>query len=108
MPSRPTLMLPGLIAGSLLATLAADAQLGRGKDIHPDLPDNFVQLIPRGRIASVDKPEFVSAEAAKIAGDAWILGVANGGEARAYSLNLLNRHEIVNDNVGGRALAAVW
>ncbi|MCH7548683.1 MAG: DUF3179 domain-containing protein [Candidatus Krumholzibacteriota bacterium] len=40
--------------------------------------------------------------------DAWILGVLINGEARAYDLNLLNHHEIVNDEVGGTPVAAVW
>ena len=30
------------------------------------------------------------------------------GQARAYSLNLLNRHEIVNDRIGDKTFAAVW
>jgi hypothetical protein len=40
--------------------------------------------------------------------DAWILGVEIDGEARAYSLNLLNSHEVVNDRIGERSFAAVW
>ena len=30
------------------------------------------------------------------------------GEARAYSLNLLNHHEIVNAGISGLPIAAVW
>jgi hypothetical protein len=40
--------------------------------------------------------------------DAWVLGVAVDGTAKAYSLNLLNRHEVVNDKTGETAYAAVW
>ena len=75
---------------------------------HPDMPSEFKQLLPRGRIASVDEPQFVAAEKAEISDDAWILGVVVEGQARAYSLNLLNRHEVVNDHVGDTAFAAVW
>jgi hypothetical protein len=50
----------------------------------------------------------VTAAEAEIPGDAWVLGVVVDGEARAYSLNLLNRHEIVNDRVGDKSFAAVW
>ena len=53
-------------------------------------------------------PQFVPAAEAALPDDAWILGVAVDGDARAYSLNLLNHHEVVNDVVGGRPLAAVW
>ena len=73
-----------------------------------ELPVGVQQLLPRGRIAAVFEPEFVAAYEAEIPDDAWVLGVAMGGEARAYSLNLLNRHEVVNDVLGGRSIAAVW
>ena len=73
-----------------------------------DLPDGVEQLIPRGRIAAVFEPEFVPADEAEIEDEAWVLGVVIDGEARAYSLNLLNRHEVVNDRVGDQPIAAVW
>ena len=73
-----------------------------------DPPPGVEQLLPRGRIAAVFEPEFVSAADAEIADDAWVLGVVVEGEARAYSLNLLNSHEVVNDKAGDTAFAAVW
>ncbi len=73
-----------------------------------DLPGEFEQLIPRGGIASIDDPVFVPAAEADVADDAWMLGVVIDGQAKAYSLNLLNRHEIVNDHSGERSFAAVW
>lgn len=85
--------------------LAAQPEL---PEPHPDLPDDFQQLLPRGGIPSVDDPVFVSATEAEIDDQAWVLGVDLDGEARAYSLNLLNRHEVVNDRIGERLFAAVW
>jgi hypothetical protein len=76
--------------------------------VDPDAPPGFKQMIPRGRIAAVDEPQFVTALEAEIADDAWVLGVAIDGVARAYSLNLLNHHEVVNDRIGDKAIAAVW
>ena len=73
-----------------------------------DTPAGVEQLLPRGRIAAVFAPEFVPASEAEIPHDAWILGVAFDGEARAYSLNLLNSHEVVNDRIGEKSFAAVW
>lgn len=75
---------------------------------HPDLPDAFQQLLPRGRIAAVDSPRFVAASEAEIPPEAWVLGIEIDGRAHAYSLNLLNRHEVVNDTLAGRPIAAVW
>jgi hypothetical protein len=71
-------------------------------------PPGVEQLLPRGGIPAVFEPEFVAAEEAEIPEDAWVLGVVIDGQARAYSLNLLNRHEVVNDRIGEKAFAAVW
>ncbi len=38
----------------------------------------------------------------------WVLGVVLEGQARAYSLNLLNRHEVINDRIADQPIAAVW
>jgi len=73
-----------------------------------DLPKEFEQLLPRGAIAAIKHPSFVSAEDAHISGKEWVLGVQIDGEARAYSLTLLNSHEVVNDAIGDKNFAAVW
>jgi hypothetical protein len=79
-----------------------------GSAVADELPEGVEQILPRGQIAAVFEPEFVSAEEAEISDDAWVLGVVVEGVAKAYSLNLLNRHEVVNDRSGGTAFAAVW
>ena len=71
-------------------------------------PEGVEQLLPRGRIAAVFEPRFVAAHEAEIPDDAWVLGVVIEGRAKAYSLNLLNRHEVVNDRFGDLPVAAVW
>ena len=71
-------------------------------------PDGVQQILPRGGIPAVFEPTFVSADEAEIDDDAWVLGVVIDGHARAYSLNLLNHHEVVNDRVGDHPFAAVW
>jgi hypothetical protein len=71
-------------------------------------PPGVEQIIPRGRLAAIDDPEFLPADVANMPDDAWVLAVEIDGDARAYDLNLLNHHEVVNDVVGGRPIAAVW
>lgn len=95
-----------LLAGvaGCLAALAATTAAGAGDDPPPGVK----MLLPRNGIPSISNPVFVPAAEAEIPDDAWVLGVVIGDEARAYSLNLLNRHEIVNDRVDGRPIAAVW
>lgn len=70
--------------------------------------DQFEQILPRGRIAAITAPEFVTADKAEIVDSSWVLGVVINGAARAYSLNLLNAHEVVNDSIGQITFAAVW
>jgi hypothetical protein len=95
--ARPSTLARGLVVLALVASAAAD-----------EVPAGFRRFLPRGRIPSLDEPQFVPAKDARIPPDAWVLGVVIGGEARAYSLNLLNRHEVVNDRFGGRAVCVVW
>ncbi len=97
-----------LAGGAFLATVTAGGAAEPAVEPPSDLPPDFQQIIPRGRIASVDEPDFVTAREAEIPDGAWVLGVAIGGQAKAYSLNLLNSHEIVNDSSGEIAFAAVW
>ena len=96
------------LAGSLVG-LPTPAQDDPELPVPPaDMPEAFTQLLPRGKIASVDNPTFVTADEAELSEDAWVLGLVIEGEARAYSLNLLNRYEVVNDRIGETAFAAVW
>ncbi len=92
---------------TMLALLGLGAGLGSAM-LADELPEGVEQILERGKIAAIFNPEFVSAGEAEIADDAWILGVEIDGQARAYSLNLLNRHEVVNDRIGENSFAAVW
>ena len=109
----------GVMLALLLAGCATNRSAGNESAQQPtepsgesresaDLPPEFQQVLPRGRIAAIDKPEFVTAEEAEISEEAWVLGVVVDGQARAYSLNLLNRHEVVNDRINDKSFAAVW
>lgn len=70
----------------------------------------IVTLLPRDAIPSIDNPQFLNAEEAdgEYAPEEEVIGVVFEGEARAYSVPLLSSHEIVNDTVGGHAIAVTW
>jgi len=87
---------------------SAIAEQSQPNTEEPEPPLGFEQLLQRGALASIDHPVFVSAEEASISDDAWVLGVVIDGESRAYSLRLLNSHEIVNDVISEQPVAAVW
>ncbi len=95
--------------GLLLLILAASAGDGQPASAADEaLPPGVEQMLPRGRIPAVFEPRFVGVAEAEIPDDAWVLGVVVEGVAKAYSLNLLNRHEVVNDRSGATDYAAVW
>ena len=58
---------------------------------------------PKDGIPALTNPKFVSAENADfVKKDDRILGLFINGEAKAYPINIMNWHEIVNDTVGGK------
>lgn len=67
-----------------------------------------MQLLDRDAIPAIRNPRFVPADTAKLAEGEKVLGVVIGGEARAYPLIDLDAHEIVDDVVGGKPIAATW
>ncbi len=66
-------------------------------------------VLPPDEIRSIDDPQFVPAsEASFLEEDEPVLGVFDGQVAKAYSIWQLDHHEIVNDTLGGRPIAATW
>lgn len=105
MMRRRTVIQSGLVLAGVFSVAGGLALSAGEKEV---LPPGVEQLLPRGRIAAVFDPQFVTASEAEIPDEAWVLGVEVEGQAKAYSLNLLNRHEVVNDRSGDTEFAAVW
>lgn len=64
---------------------------------------------PKDGIPSIDAPVFVpSADRATLAEDEPVISVSINGDARAYPLQILIWHEIVNDVVGGIPVAVTY
>ena len=72
------------------------------------LPDGFRQLLPRDGIQPIYDPEFVSASQVDWAAGADVIGVAIDGEAKAYPVSFLNRHEMVDDFIAGEPILVTW
>ena len=88
---------------TLAPTSLANLEPGEPRDV------SIYTLLPKDGIRSIDDPSFISAaEATDMADQEFIIGVSIDGDTRAYSINVLSRHEIVNDVVGGVPIAITY
>ena len=76
----------------------------------PEPELEIVTVLPPDAIPAIDDPAIVSAAAAdgQLRANDLVIGVSIGGEHRAYGAAFLSAHEIVNDTLGGRAIAVTW
>ncbi len=70
--------------------------------------DEIHTVLPFDAIPAIFNPDFVPAEVADVGDNAPMIGVSINGEHHAYSMYLLNGHEIVNDTVGNEPVATTW
>lgn len=87
---------------------AGELQFGIGKDriraiddplfVSPD--DPRLLKLPPSPYRHDDKPETND--------EIMVIGYANGQDARAYPVGLLDHHELVNDNIGGKPVTVGW
>jgi len=71
--------------------------------------DGVRTLLEPATIGAAEVDRFNREERGKLlVSDDRIIGVAVGGEARAYPLRLMRWHEVVNDTVGGRPIAVTY
>lgn len=73
-------------------------------------PDQIVTVVDRNRIQPIDFPQFeaVAVAATGMKAHERVIGLVINGEARAYPINILSVHEVVNDVVGGEPVAVTW
>lgn len=71
----------------------------------PIIPD-----VPKDTIPPLDFPEYETVEEANVwlFGGDFVIGIENGKDARAYPVKIMNWHEIVNENVGGKEIVITY
>ena len=118
-------MTPAIIAGGLVIGITLEVVLP-ALDTNNSLPrlpvsaqeENSIvpldQIVeggpPRDGIPSIDNPKFVSVQEADefIEDGEFVVGLNIHGDIRAYPLQILVWHEIVNDNVGSVPVAVTY
>ena len=65
--------------------------------------------VPKDGIPAILKPVFIDAGEAQFLDDKdHVIGVKVGIESRAYPINILNWHEVVNDTISGLPIAVTF
>lgn len=100
-----------LLVAGLLAAIEVGAQ--RRPITEERIGDGtMVTVLPQDAIPALSNPVFLSrAEAERLMDDNEpVLGLVDPatGQAKAYSLWQLDRHEIVNDRLGDKPIAVTW
>ncbi len=95
----------------LLLPLSATAQMLNGFDLKgSSIPIDEIRMggPPRDGIPSIDSPVFNEVGSVSIPDDSRILGVHRNGTAKAYPINIMNYHEIVNDWFGSEPVVITY
>lgn len=105
------ILVAGLLAGVACNQVSTDEEGGAN-------PNDSEWLIPstdiyvgasRDQIQSIDDPVFTSMEEIDfMRDDDLIIALKINGKVRGYPHKVLNYHEIVNDNLGGKAIALTF
>lgn len=75
----------------------------------PIRADEIQTILPEDAIPALVSPRYISgATASDVRSDEEIIGLSINGDARAFPIATLSAHEIVNDVIGGRAIAVTW
>ena len=110
MKKRIVFSLAAIFLLSQFTALALEGQRGKGKGRRgPRDRSDFTMLREEGFPLNID-PKIVNASEAEIEDADMVMGVVINGEARAYPVNYMNgpTNEIVNDMLGGQAIAPSW
>ena len=72
--------------------------------------DSMYTVLPPDKIPAILSPEVLTGKEAdaQMTDDEPVIGLVIDGDARAYSMWHLDAHEIVNDVIGGKAIAVTW
>jgi len=72
-------------------------------------PSDIVEVVPPDGIPAIDEPKFLTTQQASwLSAREPVIAVEVDGEARAYPLQIMTWHEIVNDTIRGTPIAVTF
>ena len=96
----------------LVFALGTASAQDRMKEVATIEGEPVYQVLPVGAIPAIDEPKYLTGAQAgeQMLPHEPVLGVVVGDQARAYPINMLTgpHREIINDTLGGSAIAATW
>ncbi len=87
---------------------ATDLQYGIGKDRIRSIDDPLFVSPDDPRLLEIEPSPYRKDEVPTTNDEIMVVGYVERGEARAYPLALLDRHEVVNDRIAGKPLSVGW
>lgn len=87
---------------------ASDLQFGIGKDKIPSIDDPLFVTPDDARLLALPTSRYRPDEKPVTTDEIRVIGHVENGEARAYPIALLDRHELVNDRIGGKPVTVGW
>jgi len=88
---------------------AAELQFGIGKDAIPSIDDPmFVSPDDPRLLKHVPPSPYRTDQRPSSNDEIHVIGFTQGGVSRAYPVALLDRHELVNDVIGGKPVTVGW
>jgi hypothetical protein len=87
---------------------AAELQFGIGQDRIPSIDDPLFVAPDDPRLLKLPPSPYRRDERPRSNDEIMVIGYANGDDVRAYPAALLDRHELVNDTVGGKPVTVGW
>ncbi len=96
--------------GSILSSVFAVVALAQSPEAKAPSARYSPKVVISHPFDAITDPKIVSAAEAGIAANELVIGVTVNGQSRAYPINQLTgpRREIINDTLGGTAIAATW
>jgi len=92
-------------AALLVVVLVVTVQPARGDHV---AESDIVSVLEKDTIPAILEPSFGTEDPDWLSPSSLVIGIAIGGDARAYPIAILNWHEIVNDVVGGTPVAITF
>ena len=95
------------------AIAALEAERKKAHEPDPDIEKDYEKrsrrAVPRDAFPVLFDPILTpAAEATDLEDDELVIGIEMGGDARAYPVLIMGKHELVNDTCHGTPIAASW